>query len=117
MLVRSIKAPSMPPPLPTLLFARADSLSTGSGRVHGLDIVDHAEQIRLLARILEHGDDDHNDFAVPSYQGEKPFDGSWSATSGGRSWGMPPTDEERGREAAQRRKELETRLASCCCCV
>lgn len=112
----SQRAPSPPPrPIPphSHFFNRADSSSMGSRRAYGLDVIDHAEQIRLLATILGHDgdhDDDHDGVAAPFY-GQKAFDSSWSASSDVRSWGMPPTGEERGQEAARRRRESETRLA------
>lgn len=83
----------------------------------GLDMIGHAEQVELVARILGDSDrggwDGRDDLAAPSYKGDAAFEGPWSVTGGGRGdgpWGMPPTKEERGKEAAQRRKELETRL-------
>lgn len=87
-----------------------------SRHASGLDIIGHTEQVSLMARILDDQDEDcdsDDDFAAPSYGGEKAFESSWLPTSDGRSWGMPPTDEERGREAARRRKESETRSARC----
>ncbi|CAM9118917.1 unnamed protein product [Ectocarpus fasciculatus] len=82
----------------------------------GLDMIGHAEQVELVARILGDSDrggwDGRDDLAAPSYKGDAAFEGPWSVTGGGRGdgpWGMPPTKEERGKEAAQRRKELETR--------
>ncbi|CBJ30041.1 DNA helicase II [Ectocarpus siliculosus] len=82
----------------------------------GLDMIGHAEQVDLVARILADSDrggwDSRDDLAAASYKGDAAFEGPWSATAGGRSngsWGMPPTKEERGKETAQRRKELETR--------
>lgn len=82
----------------------------------GLDMIGHAEQVDLVARILGDSDrggwDSRDDLAASSYKGDASFEEPWSATGGGRdgSWGMPPTKEERGKKAAQRRKELETRL-------
>ncbi|CAM9374781.1 unnamed protein product [Ectocarpus sp. 4 AP-2014] len=82
----------------------------------GLDMIGHAEQVDLVARILGDSDrvgwDSRDDLAAPPYNGDAAFERPWSATGGGRSdgsWGMLPTKEERGEEAAQRRKELETR--------
>ena len=83
----------------------------GSSHASGLDIIGHAEQVGLVTRLLADPDRDewnsHDDLATPFYEGEQAFEGSWRSSGG--SWGMPPTKEERGREAARRRKESETR--------
>lgn len=83
----------------------------GSSHASGLDIIGHAEQVGLVARLLAdpHSDErnGHDDLAAPLYGGKQAFEGSWLSSGG--SWGMPPTKEERGQEAARRRKESETR--------
>lgn len=80
-------------------------------------MIGHAEQVGLVARILGDSDggglDSRDDLAAPSYKVDAAFEGSRLAAGGDRGdgpWGMPPTKEERGKEAAQRRKELEMRL-------
>lgn len=82
----------------------------GSSHASGLDIIGHAEQVGLVARLLADPYRDewnsHDDLAAPFYGGEQAFEGSWLSSGG--SWGMPPTKEERGQEAARRRKESET---------
>lgn len=91
----------------------------GSSRASGLDIISHAEQVGLVARLLADSRRDesnsHDDIAAPSYVGEKPFEGSWLSSGG--SWGMPPTLEERGQEAGRRRKESQTRSVLVTCCA
>lgn len=86
----------------------------GSSHASGLDIIGHAEQVGLVARLLADPYRDqwnsHDDLAAPFYGTENAFEGSWLSASSniGGSWGMPPTQEERGQEAARRRKESET---------
>ena len=83
----------------------------GSSHASGLDIIGHAEQVGLVARLLADPDNDewdsNDDLAAPFYGSGQAFEGSWLSSGG--SWGMPPTKEERGLEAARRRKESETR--------
>eukprot|EP00752_Nemacystus_decipiens_P009008 g8041.t1 len=89
----------------------AESSPTSSSHASQLDIIGHAEQVGLVGKLLAdpYRDewDSRDDLAAPFYGGEQAFEGSW--LSGGGSWGMPPTKEEQGQEAARQRKESETR--------
>ncbi|CAM9265174.1 unnamed protein product, partial [Scytosiphon promiscuus] len=93
----------------------SDSSPVGASHAPGLDIIGHPEQIDLVARLLADRDTEDRDtradnyLAAPFYGSKGVFEGSWSAVGDGGSWGMPPTAEERGKEAARRRRESETR--------
>lgn len=79
----------------------------------GVDIIGRAEQVDLLATALA-GPKEGVDLPPPtgdtflSATGGA-FEGTWSGSDGlGGSWGMPPSSEERGDEAARRRRASAT---------
>lgn len=100
--------------------SRPDVPPVGPSHATGLDIIGHAEQVDLVARLLADRDAEDrgtrvdDDLAAPFYGGNGVFEGSWSAAGDGGSWGMPPTVEELGKEAARRRRESETRSVTQC---
>ncbi|CAM9959301.1 unnamed protein product, partial [Laminaria digitata] len=93
--------------------------SAGPNFPSGVDIIGRTEQVDLLARALanpKEGSPTGGVFMSPTGGAfESPtggaFEGAWSQGSDGLggSWGMPPSSEERGEEAARRRKVSATR--------
>lgn len=93
---------------------RPSSASAGPKFPSGVNIIGRTEQVDLLARALADPKESTDLSTPPGGAFESPtggaFEGTWSGNDGlGGSWGMPPSSEEHGLEAARLRKVSATR--------